>query len=178
MLVIKRKSALWRYLPGEIKGLVTDGEELLSHAKDHQTKISDYSYLVFPFSKAYEGFLKRFFLDMDLIAEDEYYSDDIRIGRILNPHFTKDKKNVFNRLCDNPKTSKKEGRDVAEKLWRIWKRGRNLVFHYFPHNFRRLDYDAALDIINSLIDAMETAVVGCKLDVSKVSKHEKVKSIT
>lgn len=165
MQVIDRKSPLWDYLPEEIKGLIVDGEALVDQAKNQQEMISDFSYLVFPFSKAYEGFLKRFFLDLDLINEDEYYSDDIRIGRILNPHFMKSEGNIFDKICDDENTKIKEGREVAEKLWAIWKRGRNLVFHYFPHNFRRLSYEEAVEIVKDLVDAMETAVVECGLVV-------------
>jgi len=93
MEVIKRDSALWQYMPDEIRGLLEDGELILNfvHTHHQEDNISDYSFLVFPFAKAYEGFLKRFFLDMKLISKDEYYSDDIRIGRILNPNYIKEK---------------------------------------------------------------------------------------
>lgn len=154
MEIIKRDSQLWNYLTEEIQSLIADGEVLLDHGKEHLDTISDYSYLVFPFSKAYEGFLKRMFLDMGLMREDEYYGDEIRIGRILNPNYMRDHGNVFDKLC---------GLDVSKTLWDSWKRGRNQVFHFFPHNFRRLSYDEAISIINDLISAMNYAVVGCRL---------------
>jgi hypothetical protein len=156
MEVIDKSSALWNYLEEDLKGLVLDGEHLLSDV-DREV-VTDYSYLVFPFSKAYEGFLKRFFLDLDLIREDEYYGDSIRIGRILNPAFIKKKFSVYRKLRGKPGTE-----DVAERLWDIWKRGRNLVFHYFPHNFRKLSYDEALDIIRAVVDSMDLAVMRCSL---------------
>jgi hypothetical protein len=160
MQTIDRESALWEYLPDEIRGLITDGEELIDHAVKHgENGSTDFSYLVFSFSKAYEGFLKRLFLDLDLIQEDAYYGDDIRIGRILNPGFLKDKKNIFGKLCKPNHT----GEDVAHKMWSIWRKGRNQVFHYFPHNFRRLSYDESLEIITEIIDAMSSAVASCKL---------------
>ncbi|EKD94861.1 MAG: hypothetical protein ACD_25C00193G0001, partial [uncultured bacterium] len=43
------------------------------------------------------------------------------------------------------------------------KRGRNLVFHYFPHNYRRLGYEEALDIINDIVDAMHSSVTNCRV---------------
>lgn len=156
MEVISKDSTLWKYLEEDLKGLILDGEHLIT--QENRAGVSDYSYLVFPFSKAYEGFLKRFFLDLDLIREDEYYGDTIRIGRILNPLFIKKKFSVYKRLRGMPGTE-----DVAEKLWDIWKRGRNLVFHYFPHNFRKLSYEEALEIISELIEAMNLAVMRCKL---------------
>lgn len=161
MEVIKHDSQLWQYMPEEIRGLIEDGELVLNfvHAHHQEDNISDYSFLVFPFAKAYEGFLKRFFLDLHLITQDDYYSDDIRIGRILNPNYIKEKNNVFERVCGKARG----GREVSKKLWQAWKRGRNLVFHYFPHNYRRLSYEEALDIIGDLIDAMHTSVARCRI---------------
>ncbi len=165
MQVIDRTSTLWQYIKPEIRELIEDGEIILNFVYKYHEKeeISDYSFLVFPFSKAYEGFLKGFFLDLGLIREEEYFSDDIRIGRILNPYFTHEKANVFNKVCGGGKA----GTEVAHRLWNIWKRGRNLVFHYFPHNYRRLGYDEALDIINEVIGAMNTAVMHCNVDGKK-----------
>ncbi len=178
MEVFDKNSALWTYLPEEIKGLFLDGEQLLDHAEHHKGKTSDFSYLVFPFSKGYEGFLKRFFLDMGLIREDEYYSNDIRIGRILNPNFIKEKDNVFIKICRDNKTTPREGRKIAEDLWNIWRRGRNQVFHYFPHNFRRLTHEEALEIISQMVTSMENAVLGCKLNIETVNKSSNKKAIS
>lgn len=160
MQVINKKTPLWAYLGEDIKGLLMDGEVLVNDVKDKPEKISDYSYLVFPFSKAYEGFLKRLFLDLQLIKEDEYYGDEIRIGRILNPHYLEEHGNVFKNLC----RSSDRGNEFAEELWTLWKRGRNRVFHYFPHNFRKLSYDEALEIIEGIVRAMEEAVAVCYLE--------------
>ena len=153
MQIIKRDSKLWNYLPEEIQGLIEDGEHLMVDCHSLTGKVSDYSYLVFPFAKAYEGFLKNFFLDLGLIKEDEFYGDDIRIGRILNPIFMEKAFSVYKKL--------KKVRGVDERvpgmLWESWKKGRNQVFHYFPHNFRRLSKEEAAEIINDFIQAMEAA---------------------
>lgn len=159
MFLIKRDSLLWNYLPVEIQGLINDGEILFDHANEHISDISDYSYLVFPFAKAYEGFLKKLFLDLNLIREDQYYGDDIRIGRILNPHFISEQENVFNKICSYAGN----GTDVAMMMWRAWKNGRNQVFHYFPHNFRRLTFDDASKIINEVVEAMKKGISSCDL---------------
>lgn len=161
MQILNRQSTLWEYLSPEIKELLEDGEKVLSFVEKYKDKedISDYSFLVFPFSKAYEGFLKRFLFDTELIREEDYYSDDIRIGRILNPGYIKEKGNIFGRLCDKSK----EGREVPKKLWSVWKRGRNLVFHYFPHNFRKLEYTEAVEIIEEIVSAMNSAIMHCRV---------------
>ena len=161
MNVVPRDSKLWEYMPDEIRDLIEDGEVILNFVFDNKDKaeISDFSFMVFPFAKAYEGFLKRFFLDIGMIKEDEYFSDEIRIGRILNPHY-RGKHSIYEKLS----RYKGEGKNVTLKLWKTWKQGRNLVFHYFPHNFRKLSYDQSLNIVNMIVDAMANAVVHIKVE--------------
>ncbi|OGC47760.1 hypothetical protein A2886_00455 [candidate division WWE3 bacterium RIFCSPHIGHO2_01_FULL_42_13] len=154
MQVIKRDSKLWNYLSEELKGLIEDGEHLLTECHTLTGKISDYSYLVFPFAKAYEGFLKHFFLDLGLIKDADFFGDDIRIGRILNPYFMKQEYSVYAKL----KKHKEYGEEVPRQLWEIWIKGRNQVFHYFPHNFRKLSREEAAEIIDQFVKAMEGAV--------------------
>lgn len=159
MQILSRTCTLWNYLEPDLQGLIGDGEILLDYAENLKGKISDFSYLVFPFSKAYEGFLKKLFLDLDVMREDDYYSDDIRIGRILNPNYIEENKHIYKSLCLNNKS----GEIMTNALWEIWREGRNQVFHYFPHNFRSLSYEEALKIIHRVIEVMELAVGRCKL---------------
>jgi len=160
MDIIDKNTHVWGYLTDELKGLVSDGELLISHAQEtpERHKVSDYSYLVFPFAKAYEGFLKKLFLDLKVIKESDYYGDEIRIGKLLNPYYRK-KDSVYGRLC----ADKRSGKELAERLWAIWRKGRNQVFHYYPHNFRRLTYNEAMDIVLEFVDAMYAAVSRCEI---------------
>jgi hypothetical protein len=160
--MIDRESFLWSYLQPELKELLNDGELLVLKAKETalHSQINDFSFLVFPFAKAYEGFLKKLFLDLGMINYDEYYGDDIRIGRLLNPHYRHENQNLFQKLCNH----KPEGTHLSKRLWETWKNGRNLIFHYFPHNFKRLDYQHAVYQIDQIVSAMGAAVVGCNLD--------------
>ncbi|MBI4091514.1 hypothetical protein HY419_02040 [candidate division WWE3 bacterium] len=151
-MLIDRSSAVWTYLDPHLKGLVGDGEELLEDVRKHEKSITDYSYLVFPFSKAYEGFLKRLFLDLHLIDKGQFYGDEIRIGRILNPSFRHEKSSVYGRI------NHLQNADISEHLWTVWKNARNLVFHYYPHNFRKLSYREAENLINDIVEAMTEAV--------------------
>ena len=159
MQVVSRKGILWNYLTPDIQGLVKDGEILIEHAESYRGLISDFSYLVFPFSKAYEGFLKKLFLDLDLMREDEYYSDDVRIGKLLNPGYIAEHGALYKNMC----LHKKGGAGLATVLWNVWRKGRNQVFHYFPHNFRSLSLNEALQIIHDILGAMENAVGKCEL---------------
>jgi len=159
MKIIDKDSILWSYLEENLQGLVNDGEKLLDLANPEEASVSDYSYLVFPFSKAYEGFIKKLFLDTGVINEKSFYGDEIRVGRILSPRYRKEHARQFDHMCLK-ETSKI---DLADRLWDTWHKGRNRVFHYFPHNFRRLNYQEALEIILELADRMEEALVKCDL---------------
>lgn len=161
MPLVDRNSFLWSYLQPELKDLISDGEILVDFVKSKNVseRLNDCSFLVFPFSKAYEGFLKKLFLDLGVIHYDDYYGDDIRIGRLLNPHYQHEIDNVFAKMCRHSGKRK----DLSERLWNTWKRGRNLVFHYFPHNFKRLSYDEALEIVSEILASMEVAVAACDL---------------
>jgi hypothetical protein len=160
MIEIDHKASYWNYLSEGQRGLILEGIYLLTDAQqNHRIQITDYSYIVFPFAKAYEGFLKQLFFDMEFISEQEYNSDHFRIGRALNPHFAFENHHgsVYQKVihyCG--------GQDLAEEMWMMWKRGRNLVFHYFPHNYKALLLIEAEEIIVGLLRVMEQAVKGCK----------------
>jgi hypothetical protein len=153
--MIKEGSELWNYLSVYQRVLVGDGAFLLEDAKLHRDQEpTDYSYLVFPFAKLYEGFLKDLFLDLDIIDERDYNSDHYRIGKALSPHMVR-------RLGRNSAYGEVESRyskDLASRMWHTWKNGRNLVFHYFPHNYRALSLEQATNLIVLLADTMTAAV--------------------
>jgi hypothetical protein len=161
--MINRGSILWQYLSKEQRVLAGDGEFLVTDSEVHKSEEpTDYSYLVFPFAKMFEGFLKQFFLDMGFISEHDYYSNHFRIGRALSP-------NLVKRLGHQSiygQAAKRFGQDWALRLWHTWKECRNLVFHYFPHNYRALTRTQAIDCINEIIESMDEAVT-----VSHVRPH-------
>ena len=152
-MLIDKNSKLWNYLDEHIKGLLEDGEALLDDVKTHEKNISDYSYLVFPFSKAYEGFLKKLFLDLKLIDKGQFFGDEIRIGKVLNPSFKHERESVYARI-----PRRIPGRDLSEHLWTVLKNARNLVFHYYPHNFRKLSLREAENLVNDIVEVMHEAV--------------------
>ncbi len=154
--MIEKNSLLWRYLSPNQQSLLDDGFFLLEDSKRHRdAEPTDYSYLVFPFAKLYEGFLKQLFLDTNVIDAREYISDRFRIGKALSPH-------LVTRLRERSaygQLSTKYGDEFAESLWFAWKNGRNLVFHYFPHNYRALSYEKAEETIRLLLETMDAAVI-------------------
>lgn len=142
----------------EQQDLIADGQRLVDWVKKHPIDhFSDYSFLVAPFAKAYEGFLKVFFLSKNFIDEKNYYSDRFRVGKVLNPSLKRKVWSVYRKLELQGETGEK----LAEKLWEAWRLGRNQIFHYFPHNLNRLTFAEAEERINAILSAIqETELVG------------------
>jgi hypothetical protein len=155
MVTISEGSSLWQYLSPPQRGLASDGQFLLADSEQHrETHVADYSYLVFPFAKLYEGFLKQLFFDLGFIPEKEYYGDHFRIGKALSPNLASvlGERSIFRQI------ETRYGSDLAIQLWGTWKNGRNLVFHYFPHNYRALSREQAIEIVQELVSVMHDAV--------------------
>lgn len=153
---IDKNSFLWEYLSTGQRGLIEEGLFLLEDMKHESTRtFSDYSFVVFPFAKAYEGFLKQLFVDMGFITEKQYGSTHFRIGKVLNPNLRQHlgKASAYNRLVQYC-----HGYDLADTLWYIWKDARNMIFHYFPHNFQAITLEEAEGLIARILLGMESAV--------------------
>lgn len=121
----------------------------------------DYSFVVFPAAKAYEGFLKKLFFDLGFITEEDYSGKRFRIGKALNPTLPKEIRNdhwVYKKIviyCG--------GAELADKLWDTWRLSRNLVFHWFPNEKNALTLSEAQNRLNQIIDAIDSAFKECKI---------------
>lgn len=144
----------WRYISQTQKDLILEGEYLMNEVIRHGNyKFKDYSFLIFPYAKAFEGYLKQLFLDLKFISHLDYISDHLRIGKLMSPHLISrlGGRSLYKQIEDA------SGSDLAERIWTTWKRGRNQVFHYFPHNIRAVSFDEAESIVNEIIQTMEEA---------------------
>ncbi|OGK19544.1 hypothetical protein A3G67_02455 [Candidatus Roizmanbacteria bacterium RIFCSPLOWO2_12_FULL_40_12] len=144
----------WRYLSQELKDLIQEGDYLINDVIRHQSyQFKDYSFLVFPYAKAYEGFLKQLFLDTKLISRVDFISDHLRLGKLMSP-------NLVGRLRERSlykKITEKVSKDLADRIWMAWKVGRNQTFHYFPHNYKALTFEEAEQIVKQIVNVMEEA---------------------
>ncbi|MBP6867081.1 hypothetical protein KBC13_02355 [Candidatus Shapirobacteria bacterium] len=138
-----------KYLTGHQSDLVNDVEIILGRLKVNDN-ISDFSFLVSPIAKSYEGYLKDFFLKIGIISNQEYESDHFRVGKTLNPSLRYKRFSVYQKLSDYDD----KGEELAEILWDAWKFGRNEIFHYFPNNYKNLSRNEAEDRINLLLRAI------------------------
>ncbi len=167
MGMIDEGSLLWHYLSPEMRRLAADGQLLIDDRKLHPNeRLSDYSYLEFPLAKLYEGFLKQLFRDLGIIDERDFRSDHFRIGKALSPNLAR----RLGRRSAWQQVSNRFGGDLATRLWHTWKEGRNLVFHYFPQNYRALTQAQAETLVTSLVGTMEDAVVETRVRYRKMEQ--------
>lgn len=152
----------WKYMDDTMKDLAQQSYELLNNyqASDSKSQHKDFSFVVFPMAKAYEGFLKKIFLDMGLIGMMQYKGEHFRIGKVLNPNLPRRYRSgwVFEKLamaCG--------GEDLPLNLWETWKRARNRVFHFFPDHAEFLTLEDARDLLTRIGDSMDRALLGCDL---------------
>jgi len=151
----------WEYVGSDLQGLLLESVMLLDMMQKNKENFSDYSFVVFPAAKAYEGFLKKLFLDFSFISEEEYYGKHFRIGKALNPSLEKiyrDSESVYDKIVVHC-----GGETLAKELWDTWRLSRNLVFHWFPNEKNTISLDEAGQRISMIIRAMDAAVKECKI---------------
>lgn len=158
----------WKYLSQQQKDLILEGQYLMNNIlRNNVYQFKDYSFLVFPFAKAYEGFLKQLFKEVKFISHLDYISDHLRLGKLMSP-------NLEGRLGDRSlfkKMRENVTRDFAERVWNTWKLGRNQVFHYFPHNTKALSFIEAEKLVGQIIETMEEAY--SKLNLKEQNSNSK-----
>lgn len=137
--------------------------DLLEREKKLQGDFSDYSFILFPIAKAYEGFLKKLLFDLHLIDEHVYFGKKFRIGRALNPDIHQNQRDEWwlyddlTRFC---------GEALARKIWNAWVSCRNHVFHFFPSEHNEFSLQQIESKTLQLIEVFELATQ-CELTQKK-----------
>ena len=154
----------WNYIEEDLRELLKEAQLLISKVETWEEKFHDYAFIVFPAAKAYEGFLKKLFLDLEFITEEDYFGKRFRVGKALNPSLEKElreKESVYDKIvqfCQGPK--------LADLLWETWKEGRNRLFHWFPNEKNALSLEEAKVRVGMIIEAMDAAFKECKIERS------------
>lgn len=151
----------WDYLDDDLKLLFEESVELLRRVRYWEVEFHDYSFIVFPAAKAYEGFLKKFFLDMGFISEKQYSGRHFRIGKALNPeleHNYRKQEGVYHKLAHYCK-----GEDLPELLWVTWKESRNKLFHWFVDEMNVVSYPEAKKRIEMIVEAIDSVFDSCNI---------------
>ena len=150
----------WEYIGKDLQDLLLESNLLLAKMQEYKEDFGDYSFVVFPAAKAYEGFLKKLFLSLGLITEEDYYGKHFRIGKALNPSLPKEleKENVYGKLVQFC-----QSHTLADKLWETWRLCRNLTFHWFPNEKNAITLPEAGERIEMIIDSIDEAFTECKI---------------
>lgn len=145
----------FQYLEEPAQRLVTVALVLAEEEQAETTSLADYTFVVFPMAKAYEGFLKQYFRDIGLISQEVYLSRRFRIGRALNP-------DVYNHHRDDDwlydDVAQQCSPQLARLLWDTWLECRNRLFHYYPNKLQTLTKEQAIARLEQLMQAMHEAV--------------------
>jgi len=149
-----RKKVWWPYLEEDLQKLILTSEFIYSVVKEWGTEFNDYSFVVFPAAKAYEGFLKKIFLDLKFITEEDYYGKHFRIGKALNPSLPKEimQEGIYDKIVQYGKSHK-----LADNLWNTWKESRNLIFHWFPNEKNAITLPEAGERVQMIISSIDQA---------------------
>lgn len=165
-----RRTSWYLFLDTGMRELVDQSFRLLDdEANLPKNRFRDYSYLVFPIARAYEGFLKKLFESLGLIDQYQLLNPHFRIGRSLNPDLPekfRDQSWLFDDLhkiyrdCGQPQ--------LAMDMWEAWREGRNQLFHYYfsaQEHFTKLEEADKLvhnfaQVMAKVIDCDPSAQVG------------------
>jgi len=157
-----------KYLDAWQQDLLADAVSLAEKLADKQDLLTDFSAMVFPASKAYEGFLKQYLRDLDLIDDAAYKSKRFRIGRALNPDIRQSQRDEWWLYDDVVKMC---GPELGRKMWNTWLECRNRLFHYFPAKPVLLTHSQACTSISTLLSTMSEAIA-CHWDTLGNTKKE------
>lgn len=152
----------WSYLEEDLAELLNESFLLLDTVGSWNEKFHDYSFIVFPAAKAFEGFLKKLFLDLGFISNEDYYGKRFRIGRALNPQLEKRfraDESIYDRI-----TVFTGDKVLGDELWQTWKQSRNMVFHWFPEERNAITYEEAKLRIEMVIASIDRAYKECKME--------------
>ena len=158
----------WSYIDHDLQELLKQSVLLIDliekrEASDNTDKpeFHDYSFVVFPAAKAYEGFLKKLLLDMGFISEKAYFGKRFRIGKALNPNLSEKfrKNSVYDKLADFCQST-----DLPDVLWDTWVDGRNQLFHWFPNERNAIEFSEAKNVLGQILAAMDKAFEECRIN--------------
>jgi hypothetical protein len=144
----------FRKLPAGQRDLLTQSLFLFDDMGLHKRKFYDYSFIVMPAAKAYEGFVKEFFYKLKLISEKKYRGDRFRVGKALNPeleHIKRLKKAALYQDLTNIFGSS----EVPARLWQTWKECRNRLFHFFPELAQAISFSEAEERLTQIFETIE-----------------------
>lgn len=142
-----------------MRDLARESFALLIREEKLSEDLHDYAFIVFPIAKAYEGFLKKLFLDLGLISQQQFSGDRFRIGRALNPNLPKRYQWdwVYDKL-----TLVCRGEEIPREMWQMWRVARNQIFHFFPDHHEFITLGRARELVEGVAEVMDKTLRACR----------------
>lgn len=153
-------------LPQDQQELIELSIVLYQREQKMDSPLIDYSFIIFPFAKAYEGFLKQYLYDLELISQKTFEGRRFRIGRALNPDIRDNQRDEFWLFDD---VAGMCGETLARALWETWLECRNRIFHYFPSRNIKLTLPAVEAQLQLLEETINNAYQ-CKIELQNQNK--------
>lgn len=163
-LKLNEQADWFLYLDHGMQDLVRVAFLLYEREMTMKDGFHDYSFVVFPMAKAYEGFVKKFLYESGIISPRQYRSQHFRIGRSLNPDLPVRYRRgdwvveKLNQVCGKIDAGEWQGRRLSFVLWNEWKKGRNLLFHFFPDHVHFITLEEARVRLERMVRVMEIAL--------------------
>lgn len=164
----------WNYIGRDLQKLFVTSRFLIdtleswgSDLPGGEAQFDDYAFVVFPAAKAYEGFLKKMFLDLGFINDEDYFGKHFRIGKSLNPSLPREvrRDEVYGKIvkyCG--------GHELADDLWETWRVCRNLTFHWFPDQKNAITLLEAIGRVEMIINAIDKSFEGCRIGEAREAR--------
>ncbi len=142
------------HLPNAQRELLQQSFFLLEEVEQLHRTFFDYSFVVMPAAKAYEGFIKDLVYHLGLISKKRYVGKRFRVGKALNPELAHSHPNALDALYDDLVTLC-GGEEIPALLWKTWKECRNEVFHYFMDQDQHITLFGAKEKLHYILEAMD-----------------------
>ncbi|NMC35897.1 hypothetical protein GYA49_02520 [Candidatus Beckwithbacteria bacterium] len=148
-------SKLWfQALPSAQKELLQQSLFILEDVDLSNKTFYDYSFIIMPAAKAYEGFVKDLLLKLQLISQAQYEGRRFRVGKALNPQLAQKAPDGHEILYDDlAQVFRSE--EMAAMLWQTWKLCRNRIFHYFVKDKQHITLPDAKKRLQQIVITME-----------------------
>ncbi len=152
------------FVGDDIVDLKEDSYKLYNRYSEMHSPLSDYSFIVFPLAKAYEGILKKILVKTGVLTEAELLQNpNITINRFYNPL---EKGAIYQTLKD-----KTRDKVIPHVIFSVYQECRNQILHYDQYRDNRIDnIEGAYFFMQRIEDAIVKAFNTFKYPIIRIGQ--------
>lgn len=137
-----------KFLGKEILQLRLDTQKLIELNDLEDNNFYDYSFIIQPYAKAFEGFLKKVLVELKIVGLEEFKVDpSIPINKFFNPKDGIVKDNL---------PDKKRDKAIPSVIFSVYQECRNDILHFDLYRDHRIkDVNGAIFLYRRISDAIE-----------------------